>query len=126
MIGADSSSIIAFFVGEESADTKAIKHAIESSELILPPIVVTELLSDPVISAKAELFILGLPVLEIHEGFWQRAAKTRRLLLGRRLKARLADAFIAQSCIDSHVPLITRDKDFRHYAKYCGLKLYHA
>jgi predicted nucleic acid-binding protein len=30
---------------------------------------------------------------------------------------RLADTLIAQSCIDHHVPLITRDVDFRHFAK---------
>jgi len=35
----------------------------------------------------------------------------------------LADTLIAQSCIDYRVPLITRDSDFRHFAKYCGLIL---
>jgi predicted nucleic acid-binding protein len=35
----------------------------------------------------------------------------------------LGDALIAQSCIDHDVPLITRDTDFRHFAKHCGLKL---
>jgi predicted nucleic acid-binding protein len=44
-------------------------------------------------------------------------------LLARRLRARLADTLIAQSCIDNDVALITRDADFRHFAKYCGLRL---
>jgi predicted nucleic acid-binding protein len=39
------------------------------------------------------------------------------------LKAAVADALIAQSCIDNDVALITRDPDFRHFAKHCGLKL---
>jgi len=30
---------------------------------------------------------------------------------------------IAQACIDNDVALITRDADFRHFAKHCGLKL---
>jgi len=30
---------------------------------------------------------------------------------------------IAQSCIDHHVPLITRDGDFRPFARYAGLTL---
>jgi len=34
----------------------------------------------------------------------------------------LADTLIAQICIDHDVPLITRDKDFRHFAKH-GLRL---
>jgi len=38
-------------------------------------------------------------------------------------KARLADTLIAQACIENAVPLITRDKDFRHFQKYGGLKL---
>jgi hypothetical protein len=40
-----------------------------------------------------------------------------------RLKARLPDALIAQSCIDHDVALITRDVDFQKYADHCGLKL---
>jgi predicted nucleic acid-binding protein len=35
----------------------------------------------------------------------------------------LADALIAQSCIDHEISLIARDGDFRHFAKHCGLKL---
>jgi predicted nucleic acid-binding protein len=39
------------------------------------------------------------------------------------LKAKVADALIAQSCIDHDVALITRDRGFRHFAKHCGLRL---
>jgi predicted nucleic acid-binding protein len=38
-------------------------------------------------------------------------------------KAKLADTLIAQLCIDHEVPLITRDRDFSHFQKFCGLKL---
>ena len=46
----------------------------------------------------------------------------RRTLLEARLKATVADTLIAQSCIDHRVPLITHDRDFRHFVK-AGLKL---
>lgn len=124
MIATDTSSIVAFWAGEKSADTGAVRNAIISSELYLPPVVIAELLSDPAISAKAELFVLDMPVLEVSKGFWARAGKTRAIILQHGHKAKLADTFIAQSCIDYNVPLITRDADFRHYAKHCGLKLY--
>jgi predicted nucleic acid-binding protein len=45
------------------------------------------------------------------------------LQTGIKLRARLPDALIAQSCIDHDVALITRDRDFRYFAKYCGLRL---
>jgi predicted nucleic acid-binding protein len=35
----------------------------------------------------------------------------------------IAAALIAQSCLDQSVPLVTRDKDFRHFAKSAGLPL---
>jgi predicted nucleic acid-binding protein len=39
------------------------------------------------------------------------------------LKAALADSLIAQCCIDADVALIARDGDYRHFAKWCGLRL---
>jgi predicted nucleic acid-binding protein len=66
---------------------------------------------------------LELPLLELSEGFWERAAASRAIILKRKLRARLADTLIAQACIDNDVALITRDHDFRHFATHCGLRL---
>lgn len=44
-------------------------------------------------------------------------------LMTKKLRARLADALIAQSCLDHEIPLITRDRDFQNFAKYAGLNL---
>ena len=44
-------------------------------------------------------------------------------VLAKRLRARLADTLIAQACVDHRVPLITRDVDFRHFAKHAALKV---
>lgn len=124
MIATDTSSLIAFFQGGDSEDIVAIRQSIRDTRLILPPVVLTEMLSDPHAQSTITDFLEAMPLLDLYEGFWQRAAGLRQTILKRGLKSRLADAFIAQSCIDHDVPLITRDKDFRHYAIHCGLKLY--
>jgi predicted nucleic acid-binding protein len=54
---------------------------------------------------------------------WERAGLLRAGALKQRRKARIGDALIAQSCIDQSVPLVTRDKDVRHFAGKAGLAL---
>jgi len=66
---------------------------------------------------------MQLPVLEVTEGYWQRAGLLRARVLARGRRARLADTLIAQSCLDHDLPLITRDADFRHFATLAGLRL---
>jgi predicted nucleic acid-binding protein len=44
-------------------------------------------------------------------------------VLAAKRRARLGDALIAQSCLDHQVRLITRDRDFRHFARAAGLRL---
>lgn len=123
MIAADTSSLIAYLAGETGKDVERIELAVDAAELCLPPVVLTELLSDPKNSSALESKISSLSLLEISSGYWERAGKTRGTLLARSLSAKIPDTLIAQSCIDYDVALITRDKDFRHFAKYCGLKL---
>jgi predicted nucleic acid-binding protein len=123
MIAADTSSLVAYFGGGTGDDVDKIAHATSASELALPPAVVTELLSDPSAGPILESLVSQIATLSISEGYWLRAARTRRLVQSRRLKAKVADALIAQSCIDHDLALITRDRDFRHFAKHCGLRL---
>jgi predicted nucleic acid-binding protein len=122
MIAADSSSLVSYFSGDTADDVAAVRLALASGQLALPLAVVTEVLSDRA-AAAIETDILKLATLPILDGYWHRAGVARRTLQIRGLKARLGDALIAQSCIDHDVALITRDKDFRHFAKHCGLKL---
>lgn len=124
MIAADTSSLIAFFAGERSGDVNETRAALQEGNLVIPPVVLMEVLSDPLARNNIIDFIQAIPVLELSEGYWVRAASIRQRILREGLKSRLADALIAQSCIDHNIPLITRDKDFRHYVKHCGLKLY--
>ena len=123
MIALDTSSTIAFLSGDTGSDVSAVKSALELRQAAFPPVVVTELLSDPRIRADLAAFIRGIPRLEIIDGYWERAGELRARLLRRGLKARLADTLIAQSCLDHEVALLTRDRDFRNFANHAGLSL---
>jgi len=123
MAAVDTSTLIAFIQGDRGTDVEKFEARLLSSDVTLPPVVLTELLSEPHLPAQHRAVVLDLPVLELFDGFWIRAAATRALLLAKRLRARLPDTLIAQSCLDNNVALITRDTDFRHFAKHCGLRL---
>jgi predicted nucleic acid-binding protein len=121
-IAIDTCSLVAFLDGEEAEDTEAVLRALANRQAVLPPVVVTELLSRPALPIKARNFTKRIPKLELLDGYWERVGllRARLLVLGR--KARLADTLIAQSCIDHRTALVTRDKDFRHFRPF-GLDL---
>ena len=123
MIAADTSVLIDYFKGLKNVQTEKLNEAFTYHALVLPPVVLSELLSDPHLPKQFIELLAELPLLEITDNYWIRAGHTRSVLLKKKLKARLADTLIAQSCIDHQAPLITHDQDFRHYEKYCGLKL---
>jgi predicted nucleic acid-binding protein len=122
LIATDTSSLVAYLSGEAGNDVVLISLAITAGELRLPPPVLSELLSKPDLS-QVEPLLDGVPMMDLTDGFWDRAGRSRRALRLRGLKAALADALIAQCCIDADVPLIARDKDYRHFERWCGLKL---
>lgn len=125
MIAIDTSSWIAFFSDVEPAgdDTALVESALADHQACLPPVVLTELLSAPDLPRALAALLARLPILEAHPGFWTRAGQLRAKLLARRQRARLADALVAQSCLDHGVRLVTRDSDFRHFARLGGLRL---
>jgi hypothetical protein len=123
MIAADTSALSSYFKGEQNRETDLVHDAFRAGELVVPPVVVTEMLSDPLARRDMLETVAEFYQLPVHEGYWVRAGEARRHLAQKRLKAKTADALIAQSCIDHDVALITRDGDFRHFAKHCGLKL---
>jgi predicted nucleic acid-binding protein len=123
VIAADTSSLVAYFAGESGPDVEQVNRALDNGDLRISPIVFTELLSDAQSSAKLEAVIAPWRQLDITEGYWLRAARTRSRLLTLKLKPKLPDTLITPSCIDYGVALITRDTGFRHFAKHCGLKL---
>ena len=123
MIAADTSSMIAFLQGDPGDDTDVIQSALDHQQLALPPVVLTELLSDPAITRPVRTLLAGLPILNVEPGYWERAGILRASVLKQKKKARVADALIAQSCLDQSSPLVTRDRDVRHFARAAGLPL---
>ena len=123
MIAVDSSTVIAYIQGDGGADVQLFDASIAANEIVLPPVTLVEVFSDPRLPARHRALLVALSLLDIMDGYWLRASASRAKILSHRLRARLADTLIAQSCIDHGVPLIARDGDFRHFQKYCGLKL---
>ncbi len=123
MYCADSSSWIAYFSGESGEDIDLLDSYVDKQLIQMAPIVLAELLSNPLLPKAIEKSLLALPLLELKEGFWERAGKTRAVLICRKFKPKFADTLIAQICIDHKLPLHSRDADFRPFAKYAGLQL---
>lgn len=123
MIAADTSSMVAFLQGLAGDDTDVIQSALDHQQLALPPVVLTELLSDPALPRAVRALLAGLPMLDVEPGCWERAGRLRAAVIKQKKKARVADALIAQSCLDQSTPLVTRDRDFRHFADAAGLPL---
>jgi len=123
MIAVDTSSWVAFLQGDAGEDVELLDRALQDRQVLMAPGVVTEVSSDPKLSAEVSQTLSELPLIEVRPGYWQRAGELRARVLAKRRKARLGDALIAQSCIDHGIPLLTRDRDFRAFADAAGLGL---
>lgn len=123
MIAVDASVIISWLAHERGPETMRLDHLAQRGEAVLAPVTITELLSDPRASSALDPQLVGFPMLELSEGYWERAGSLRAKLIKAGRKAALGDALIAQACIDADVPLLTRDADFAAFAKLGGLKL---
>ena len=123
IVAVDTCVLVDFQSGVINAPVLLLKEKLALRKVCVSPVVFTEFLSDPRIDRKEYEFFRGIKILEIGNGYWHRAGETRRVLLKKGLKSKLGDALIAQACIDNDVPLLTRDENFRHYEKHCGLKL---
>lgn len=121
MIAADTSTWISFFEGQQGEDVAALKRALEARQVVMPPPVLTELLSDPELPLSVAQTLLDLPLIDLRDGFWHHAGILRARALARKRKARLGDALIAQCCIDSDTVLITRDGDFKAFSQALNL-----
>jgi predicted nucleic acid-binding protein len=123
MIAADTSTWIAFLQGAVGEDVDLLDQALADRQVLMVPVVLTELLSDPVLSSDVAKTLSEVPPLEIESGYWQRAGALWAKVLSKRRKARLGDALIAQSCVDGRVLLLTRDRDFRAFAAAADLAI---
>lgn len=123
MIAADTSTWVAFLEGHSGDDAQLLDRAMKERQLVMVPVVLTELLSDPNLRADVVGVLSEVPIVDIGSGYWQRAGVLRSKVLAKGRKARLGDALIAQSCIDQGIPLLTRDQDFRAFAEVASLEL---
>jgi len=120
---ADTSCWISYLAGHFGNDVELISMHLKQQSLVMCPVVLAELLSDPLRSPQAKEALLTIPALGLKAGFWERAGLTRARLVKQKIKPRLADTLIAQICIDYKLVLHARDADFRAFAKYAGLHL---
>jgi hypothetical protein len=118
-----SSTWVAFLEGSEGEDARLLDRALEERQVLMVPVVLTELLSDPKLPSNVAKTLAEVPLVEIEPDYWQRAGLLRARVLAKSRKARLGDALIAQSCIDQGIPLLTRDRDFRAFAATADLDL---
>lgn len=123
MITADTSTWVAYFEGIAEEDTELLDRALNDKQVVMVPVVLTELLSDPQLPPAVAKTVSDVPLMFIVSGYWERAGRLRAKVLTKGRKARLGDALIAQSCIDAGVALITRDRDFRAFVTTAGLRL---
>ncbi|MEK7445308.1 MAG: PIN domain-containing protein [candidate division NC10 bacterium] len=103
MIALDSSALVSYLAGDAGADVEATALVLDHRQAVLPPVVLSELLSDPGLPAAVRESLLLLPRLEVLDGYWERAGLLRARVLARGQRARLADTLIAQSCIDHDI-----------------------
>jgi predicted nucleic acid-binding protein len=123
VIAADTSTWISFLEGADGADIRLLDKALGDRQVVMVPVVLAELLSDPKLPADVAETLSEVPLIEIGSGYWHRAGALRAKVLSKRRKGRLGDALIAQTCVDAGIPLLTRDRDFRAFAEAAGLDL---
>jgi predicted nucleic acid-binding protein len=122
LIVVDTSSLQRYLAGLLGRDTKAVADAVARHEACLPPVVVTEALSNFFLDDEGVERILALPMIELMDGYWVRAGRMRAKLLRNQQKAKLGDVLITQICLDYRAPLITDNGDFNNFVDL-GLKL---
>lgn len=123
MIASDTSTWVAYLQGAPGNDVELLRQALSDKQAVMPPAVLSELLSDPKLPSQAAEGLVGLPLIQTATGYWQRAGLLRAKVLARGRRARLGDALIVQSCIDEGVLLLTRDGDFRAFEAAAGVGL---
>jgi predicted nucleic acid-binding protein len=123
LIAIDTSSLIAFLNGEAGEDVQLVERALAEHYGCFPPVVLAECLSAPGMPESTKTILDQIPLLPILDGYWSRSGHLRARVLATGHKAKLADSLIAQSCLDHELPLISRDRDFRHFVEREGLRL---
>ena len=119
----DTSVWIRFFDGSRRDD---VVEALEHGAVVLPPIVVSELITgattQPQRLAIGEL-LQDAPVHATPLDHWIRVGDLRRTLARKGLSVTIPDAHVAQCALDLDAVLLTSDGVFNSIAKHVPLRV---
>ena len=73
MIAVDTSAWIDYLGGSAGAKSALVDTALANKQVVLPPVVLSELLSNPKAAPTLIALFLAVPLLAIEDGFWERA-----------------------------------------------------
>ena len=119
----DTSVWIEFFAGHP---VPSVEEALAEGSVVLPPLVVSELLSGARNSGDREAILSVLEDLPLHETpreHWMRVGDLRRALKGKGLSVSTPDAHIAQCAIERQAVLVSRDSVFAGIARVSSLRI---
>jgi predicted nucleic acid-binding protein len=122
VIALDTNVLRRYLDGIVARDTVIAARAVATEEAMLPPVVLTEALSDTAASDDHVRRTLSIALIPLYRGYWSRTGNLRRNLKLRGISAPTADCLIAQACIDIDIPLLTHDTGFTRFID-AGLKL---
>jgi len=97
MIAVDTSTWIGLPARRTGEDAQLLDQALADRQVLMIPVVLTELLSDAGLASDVAETLAEVPLIEVEPGYWQRAGTLRAKVLSKRRKARLGDALIAQT-----------------------------
>lgn len=103
-----------------------MERAISQATLILPPLVISEILSGdttPAQRATVGELLQDSPLHDTPLAHWMAIGALRRKLRVHGLNVTLPDAHVAQCALDLHAILLTRDDIFLHIAGHTPLRL---
>jgi len=119
----DTSVWIDFFAG---AETPLIEEALANGVAILPPIVVSELISGATTPSQRQAvgeLLQDAPLHDTPLEHWIRVGDLRHTLARKGLSITVPDAHVAQCAIDQDAVLLTRDAVFALMARHVPLRL---
>ncbi len=119
----DTSAWIDFFSGRS---VPLLEDALALGTVVVPPIVVSELVSGAPREADRTELVDLLEDLAIHEtprDHWIRVGELRRRMIEAGHPVSTPDAHVAQCALDRGAPLLSRDRVFARIARHAPLRL---
>lgn len=120
---ADTSEWIEYLAGRPA---QLFEQCLEAQSIVVPPIVITELLTGARSREEhmvLEDLLIDLPMHEHDFLHWARVGDLRRTLRAKGLSVGASDAHVAQCALDRDAALLTRDEVFWKIASLTKLKL---